>query len=137
MQRIWRCGGETHGVTQRQALTSLSARYNETMATVDASILPEQAMPLLTRSSEGRARFTREAYHRLADAGILNGDTHVELIDGEIFMMLPIGPPQGSLISRLTEFFAKNLRDAFHCRVQLPIAVGNYSEPEPDLAVVR
>ena len=82
-------------------------------------------------------RFTREAYHRMVDVGILNSDDRVELLDGEILMMSPIGPEQGEFISRLNDFFVTHLPDDFQCRVQLPIVVSDHSEPEPDLAVVR
>jgi Uma2 family endonuclease len=52
-------------------------------------------------------------------------------------MMSPLGPSNSSFISRLTEFFVKNLPEQFECRVQLPIAVSDHSEPEPDLGIVR
>jgi Uma2 family endonuclease len=107
------------------------------MATVAAPPLPELVRLLLPPSAEGRARFSRQAYQRLAEIGVLTGDARVELIDGEIYMMLPIGPPQGSLISLLNEFFGKHLPDAYQCRIQLPIAVSNHSEPQPDIAIVR
>jgi Uma2 family endonuclease len=86
---------------------------------------------------EGRVRFSREAYHRLAEAGILDYDARVELIDGDIIMMLRLGPPQGSSTSRLTDLFVKQLTDSYQCRVQLPIAANDYSEPQPDIAIVR
>jgi Uma2 family endonuclease len=107
------------------------------MATVAALTVSELVTPLLQPSAEGRARFSRQGYHRLAEIGVLNDDARVELIDGEIYMMLPIGPPQGSVISRLAEYLAKQLPMTLHCRVQLPIVVSDHSEPQPDLAVVR
>ena len=110
------------------------------MATVISPHLPEAVDIgglLLSPSSDGRARFSRDAYHRLAEIGVLKSDKRVELIDGEIYMMFPIGPPQGSYISRLAAFFIKHLPDSVQCRVQLPIVVSDHSEPEPDLALVR
>jgi Uma2 family endonuclease len=107
------------------------------MATSDLLPSPSAVLPLLPPATDFHARFSREAYHRMIDAGVIDPDSRVELVDGEIFMMLPIRPPQGSLISRLTEFFAKNLPDAFHCRIQLPIVVSDHSEPQPDIAVVH
>jgi Uma2 family endonuclease len=92
--------------------------------------------PLLPPAPDGHARFTRQAYHRLAELGLLSDDARVELIDGEIFMMLPIGPPQGGLITRLTDFFARRLPEELYCRVQLPIVVSDHSEPQPDIAIV-
>jgi Uma2 family endonuclease len=107
------------------------------MATTAISSHPESPKLLLTPAADGHARFTREAYHRLLDIGLLNEDSRVELIDGEIFMMSPIGPLQGGLTSRLNRFFTKRLADSIDCRVQLPVIVGDHSEPEPDIALVN
>jgi Uma2 family endonuclease len=46
-------------------------------------------------------------------------------------------PPQGSLTSRLTDLFVKQLTDSYQCRVQLPIAANEHSEPQPDIAIVH
>jgi Uma2 family endonuclease len=71
------------------------------------------------------------------ETGVLDDQKRYELIDGEIVMTPPIGPGQGDLISRLTDFFVRRLPDDLQCRIQLPIVVSGHSEPEPDLAVVR
>jgi len=92
---------------------------------------------LLPPAADGHARFSRAAYHHLAETGLINSDSRVELIDGEIYMMSPIGPPQGSFITRLSEFFFGRLDKKLACRVQLPIIVSDHSEPEPDIAIVR
>ena len=59
-----------------------------------------------TRASESadpirRRRFTVDDYHRMADAGVLGEDDRVELLDGEIVEMTPIGPPHASTVARL------------------------------------
>ena len=71
------------------------------------SDLPDVPRLLLPPAADGHARFTREAYHRMAD--VLNSGPRVELIDGEIFMMSPIGPTQSMLVTRLSYFFTRNL----------------------------
>lgn len=71
------------------------------------------------------------------EAGVFGDDPHVELLDGEIMMMSPIGPWQGELVRRLTWFFVKNLPDTIYCSAQLPIIAGDHSEPEPDIALVH
>jgi Uma2 family endonuclease len=101
----------------------------EPAAEVDDLLLPPNA--------DGRVRFSRAAYHRMVEAGILHSDSRVELIDGEILMMSPIGPPQGGGISRLNNFFMRRLPESLDCRIQLPIVAGDHSEPEPDVAIVR
>ena len=69
--------------------------------------------------------------------GIFDSAAKVELLDGEIIMMSPIGPEHVALISILNEFFAKHLPETLQCRIQAPILLSNHSEPEPDLAVVQ
>jgi Uma2 family endonuclease len=93
--------------------------------------------PFLPPTSDGRARFTRATYHRMYEAGVFGPAPRVELLDGEIMMMSPIGPLQGALVRRLMRFFVKNLPDSIECSVQLPIAAEDHSEPEPDIALVR
>ena len=109
--------------------------YNTSMATGTVSVWTE--LPQLPLGPEGRVRFSREAYHRMFEAGLLDDEKRYELIDGVIVMMSPIGPGQGGLIGRLNEFFVKHLPDELQCRVQLPIVVSDHSEPEPDFAIVR
>jgi Uma2 family endonuclease len=106
--------------------TALDIRYVET---IDGLLLPP--------TPEGRARFSRDAYHRMVETGLFNSDSRIELIDGEIYMMLPLGPSQGGLISRLADFYIKQLPEAFQCRIQVPVVVGDHSEPLPDLTIVQ
>ncbi len=101
------------------------------------STTAEAKSPFLAPTPEGRARFTRETYHRMYEAGVFGADSRVELLDGEIMMMSPIGPMQSALVRRLTSFFAKKLPEAMECSVQLPIAAGDHSEPEPDIALIH
>jgi len=119
--------------------TDVPAAYNAVMATVEmpAPTVPKPSQPLLVPTPEGRMRFSRDTYHRLVEVGVLQEDSRVELIDGEIYMMSPIGPFHGALVRRLMKFFVKQLPDTLECSIQLPIVAGNHSEPEPDVAIVR
>ena len=107
------------------------------MATVTSPTWIALDEPLLAPTPEGRVRFSREAYQRMCEAGFFGPDAQVELLDGEILMMSPIGPLQGALVRRLTRFFIKHLPESIECSVQLPIVAGNHSEPEPDIALIR
>lgn len=82
-------------------------------------------------------RFTRADYHRMAQTGILNPDVRVELIDGEIIEMSPIGSRHMAAVNRLNHFFVPRLLGAAIVQVQGPIALGDNGEPEPDLALLR
>jgi Uma2 family endonuclease len=102
----------------------------EPVAQVDQS-------PFLAPGPDGRARFSRETYYRMFEVGVFGKEPHVELIDGEIMMMWPIGPLHGALVRRLTWFFVKNLPETIECSAQLPIIAGDHSEPLPDIALIR
>ncbi len=78
-------------------------------------------------------RFTRDEYYRIAEAGILTADARVELLDGEIVEMSPIGPRHSGVLAMLTRFFVEQVGDRAICRVQSPLHLDEHSEPEPDL----
>ena len=68
-----------------------------------------------------RYRFTTAEYHRLAEAGILGEDDRVELIEGELIAMNPIGPRHAGTVDRLNRFLGRILGDGAIVRVQNPI----------------
>jgi len=61
----------------------------------------------------------------------------VELIDGEIRQMAPIGPLHGGTVKHLIEMIAPQLGPDFTLSVQDPVELTNHSEPQPDLAILR
>ncbi|MCX6923711.1 MAG: Uma2 family endonuclease, partial [Verrucomicrobia bacterium] len=54
---------------------------------------------------QAKHRFSVKEYHRMADTGVLGPDARVELLNGEIIDMSPIGPFHGGLVGRLTRLF--------------------------------
>jgi len=84
-----------------------------------------------------RRTFTVDEYHQMAQTGILCEDDRVELLEGEIIEMTPIGPRHAARVDRLTRLFSLNLGEAVIVRVQSPISLTEYSEPQPDLALLR
>jgi Uma2 family endonuclease len=82
-------------------------------------------------------RWTREEYNQLASAGVLRPDERLELIDGVIYEMTPQNSRHAVSITALQEALRGAFPQGHHIRVQLPLALGLDSEPEPDLAVVR
>jgi len=90
------------------------------------------AVQLLRRS------FTVEDYHRMAQAGILSEDDRVELIDGEILKMAPIGSRHAGAVKRLLDkFIHLQAAGKVLLSVQDPIRLGEDSEPQPDLTLLR
>jgi len=84
-----------------------------------------------------RRSFTVEDYHRMAQAGILSEDDRVELIDGEILKMTPIGSRHATCVRRLNRLFSMAAGARVIVDVQNPIRLGEHSEPQPDLALLR
>jgi Uma2 family endonuclease len=82
-------------------------------------------------------RFSAEEYHRLAELGILPPDARVELIDGAIHDMSPIGPLHGAVTRRLNRFFNSRARGRWIVSIQDSIRLDIYSEPEPDVALLK
>jgi Uma2 family endonuclease len=83
-------------------------------------------------------RFTVPEYHRMGEAGILHDDERVELLDGEIVEMTPIGPRHASVVDRMTRLFSRLVGERAVVRIQSPIALAVLaSEPQPDLALLK
>ena len=82
-------------------------------------------------------RFTVEDYHRLAEAGILGEDDRVELIEGDLVMSSPISSRHAACVKRLNALFSTALQGRAIVGVQDPLRLGEHSEPEPDLMLLR
>jgi len=85
-----------------------------------------------------RRRFTVEEYQRMAETGILEEDERVELIEGEIVEMTPIGPLHGSVVARINSLLVQQLGDRAIVWPQNSVvlrALG--SQLQPDLALLR
>ncbi|MGQ0653556.1 MAG: Uma2 family endonuclease [Betaproteobacteria bacterium] len=76
-------------------------------------------------------------YHRMGEAGVLAPEARVELIEGEIVDMAPIGKAHASIVDRLNRELVQALGERAIVRVQGPVQLGELSEPEPDLALLK
>ncbi|MGD2154872.1 MAG: Uma2 family endonuclease [Gemmatimonadales bacterium] len=81
--------------------------------------------------------FTVDEYYRMADVGILGEDDRVELLDGEIVRMTPIGSRHSACVDRLVRKFTEIPEQRAIVRVQNPLRLSQRSEPQPDLCLVR
>jgi Uma2 family endonuclease len=84
-----------------------------------------------------RRRFTVDEYYRLAEAGILTSDDRVELLDGEIIDMVPIGSRHAAHVAKLDRLISSSLGDRAIVWIQNPIRLDRFSEPEPDIALLK
>ena len=82
-------------------------------------------------------RITVDQYYRMAEVGVLTPDERVELIDGVIVDMAPIGSRHAGALRRLNHLLTVALGPRAILSGQLPIRLGHSSEPQPDLAVLR
>jgi Uma2 family endonuclease len=81
--------------------------------------------------------FSTDEFHRMVGAGILSEDDRVELIEGEIVRMSPIGSRHAACVDRLTALFTRRLGTRAIVRVQSPVVLGRRSEPQPDLTLLK
>ena len=84
-----------------------------------------------------RRLFTVDEYHRMGEAGILTEDDRVELIEGELLAMVPIGSEHVSAVNALNRLLVMAVGDRAVVSVQNPVRLTRRSEPQPDFAVLR
>src|SRR5919198_2406401 len=78
-------------------------------------------------------RFTVDDFHRMAVAGVFTEDDRVELLEGEITVMTPIGDRHISAVDFLTDRLGEALRARALVRVQSPVRLGPHTAPQPDI----
>ena len=79
---------------------------------------------------------TVKDYHRMAEAGIFHPNERVELIAGQIIRMTAKGTAHEAAITRTDKLLENLLREQVLTRLQSPVKLDDYSEPEPDIAAV-
>ena len=84
-----------------------------------------------------RRRFTVHEYHRMGEAGILHEDDRIELIDGELVEMTAIGTRHFNCVNRLNHLLVGKAGDDAIVSIQNPVRLNEYSEPQPDAALIR
>lgn len=82
--------------------------------------------------------FTCDEYYAMAEAGILKAEDRVELIEGEIYRMAPIGNPHAGCVNRLVRAFSALVgQSRAVLSPQNPVHLNDISEPQPDIALLR
>jgi len=84
-----------------------------------------------------RYRLTADDYHRMAKAGIFAEEDRVELIEGEIIEMAPIGSQHAAYVARLQKLLEHSAGDQAIIWIQNPVVLNDQSEPEPDICLLR
>jgi Uma2 family endonuclease len=84
-----------------------------------------------------RHRFNVEDWDRLIELGFFTADDHVELLDGEIIDMAPMGDRHSTCVRRLNTLLVRAVGDVALVNVGCPVRLSHYSDPEPDFALLR
>jgi Uma2 family endonuclease len=84
-----------------------------------------------------RRKLTADEYERMGETGIFHEDDRIELLDGELYEMPPIGDGHIGKLNRTTSLFLRRLGDRAVISPQNPIRLSDYSEPQPDIAVLK
>lgn len=84
-----------------------------------------------------RWKITADEFERLYAAGFLQQDGRVELLDGEILIMSPIGNPHVSVTIRLIRLLSSTLSDRGLITASTPVRLDDLSEPQPDVTLLR
>ena len=90
-----------------------------------------------TGLAPARHRLDVDDYHRMGEAGILHEDDRVELIDGELIDMAPIGQDHAATVNGLNRILVMAFGERAIVSVQNPVRLNRFSEPQPDFAVFR
>lgn len=93
--------------------------------------VPAPAMPSIPGG-----RITAEQYLRFVDEGVLGPDDRVELLEGVVVSVGTQNPPHASGVARATRALVVAVGNRAVVRTQLTFVAGEFSVPEPDLAVV-
>jgi len=84
-----------------------------------------------------RHRWTVAEYFKMGEAGLLMEDDRVELIDGEVIDMSPIGSPHAGKVNRLVSRLVFHLYGKAIVAGQNPVILGSHNAPQPDIAILR
>jgi Uma2 family endonuclease len=82
-----------------------------------------------------RLRFKVDEYYKMIELGMLKDYEKAEIIEGELIKKMTIGNRHAAIVDFLTKFFVKNVSDNILVRIQNPVRLSDYDEPEPDVAL--
>ncbi|PHV63009.1 Uma2 family endonuclease [Cyanobacterium aponinum] len=84
-----------------------------------------------------RKKFAIEEYHQIIASGVLKEDYLIELINGEIFEMSPVGFRHASCVNKLNQLLSLKLGNKAIISIQNPIKLNDNSEPQPDIVLLK
>lgn len=91
----------------------------------------------MTTTQPIRRKISLAEYHRMAEVGILTEDDRVELLNGEIIVMSPVGPSHTAHVKGINRVLSKLLEGLATIGVQDPVVLDDLSEPIPDISILH
>ncbi len=99
--------------------------------------MTKEITPYPTEDSCQKILLSVEDYYRMGEAGIFENKPRVELISGELLLRSPMTAYHSSHVDKINRFFTGVLSDKAHIRTQGAVRLDHYSEPEPDIAILK
>ncbi len=84
-----------------------------------------------------RMRITTDRYQKMVATGVFTSYDRIELIEGEMLNMAPIGPKHAAVADRLARLFVLAVHDAAIVSCGRPLNLGDFSSPQPDVMVLK
>ena len=91
----------------------------------------------LSEDTELEVKIDTQIFHKFLDVGILKEDDRVELVEGRMYEMTPIGLRHMAVVKRLGMFFSKQAGDKFIVGIQDGIRLSEYIEVYPDITILK
>lgn len=82
-----------------------------------------------------RLRFSVDEYYKMYELGLIKDFEHAEIIDGELVRKMGIGDRHAAVVDFLNRFFVRNFSDDILVRIQNPLRLDDFDEPEPDIVL--
>ena len=82
-------------------------------------------------------KFSIAEYYRLAEAGVLAPSERVELLNGQIIRMAPIGETHRTIVDKLNYIFVDKPKKRYQVSINQPIRIENFNEPQPDVVLYK
>ena len=98
---------------------------------------PAVSTPPSRPAAPNRRRFTVAEYYAMAEAGVLHPEERVELLDGDVIVMAAVLDWHAFVVDWINENFILRLQGRAQVRIQNPTRLNDYSEPEPDVMLLR
>ncbi len=92
-------------------------------------------MNVQTQPQPRRLRFTVDEYYKMIELGMLKDYEKAEIIEGELIQKMPIGDRHAAAVDFLNRFIIKSVSDDVLVRIQNPVRLSDYDEPEPDITL--